>query len=224
MQRDLREQSLIAFYFTGQVARDQSFAEEETLRRVSRRAYRDLNRTITGMGSLHKAEDLREEIHSSIISFVNNLDKESSRTAFDDRHHEWCEKAMASFHEHAKQHGSGVKLHYGQSQKWLNMTLKYLAVLGHEKTTAVYPHLHAPVDKFVVSAATASEGLGMTGTWVKPLRSAWSKIGVEDYTAFQEALRASVEQKYGGQWTVMDWEVAHWAMGSSTGTDREDEH
>lgn len=42
---------------------------------------------------------------------------------------------------------------YGIAQKWINMTLKYLWLIGDEDITKIKSSLHVPVDRYILMAA-----------------------------------------------------------------------
>ena len=203
MSESRQRRSLIAFYFGGAVARDPNLDTDDAVILVSKRAYRDVNRTIHGMGSLKDADELRDEIHQSIVDFVERLEEVTDQGEFDWRHRDWCLGAMATFSNYPHRDRERFGLTYGQAQKWLNMTLKYLSVLGHTGVSSIYPYLHAPLDRVVYRQARKAWGLAApAGTW--------SKLGEKKYCEYQESLRDAAQGDFE---SVMDWEADLWVDG-----------
>lgn len=198
-----QRRSLIAFYFGGTVARDPDLSTDRAVTVVSMRAYRDVSRTIHGMGSLDGAAELRDEIHRSIVEFVERLEEVADQADFDRKHHAWCCRTIETFSNYPHRDREGFGLCYGQAQKWLNMALKYLAVLGHAGVSSVYPYLHAPLDQVVYRQARKSWDLSAPA-------GAWSRLEEKDYCRYQEALRAAVKEDFA---SVMDWEAHLWVDG-----------
>lgn len=196
MDATTQRRSLIAFYFGTEVA-IADVTSEQVIIGASRRAYADLKRTLRGIGTRPDRDDLKQKTHESITTFVDDLASIDSQEDFDRAHKEWCTKTVAEFKQHIHPTRPGFEFRYGQAQKWLNMTLKYLAVLDHPEVQRVYPYLHVPVDLYVYNEA-AKEG-------VKRL-TAWSTLDLERYIAYQESLREMVKSK--GKYSYpLDWEA-----------------
>lgn len=205
MDATTQRRSLIAFYFGTKVA-TADVTSEQAIMGASRRAYADLQRTLRGMGTHPDRDTLKQKTHESITTFVDDLASIDSQEEFDRAHKEWCEKTVAEFKRSIHPTRTGFEFHYGQAQKWLNMTLKYLAVLDHPDVQRVYPYLHVPVDLYVYNEA-AREG-------VKRL-TAWSTLGPEGYIAYQESLRKMVKAK--GKYSCpLDWEADVWVTRKNT--------
>lgn len=205
MDAATQRRSLIAFYFGTKVATADVTSEQAVIG-ASRRAYVDLQRTLRGMGTHPDRDSLKQKTHESIMTFVDDLASIDSQEEFDRAHREWCEKTVAEFKRHIHPTRAGFEFHYGQAQKWLNMALKYLAVLDHPDVQRVYPYLHVPVDLYVYNEA-AREGVGRL--------SAWSTLGPERYIAYQESLREMVKAK--GKYSCpLDWEADVWVTRGNT--------
>lgn len=130
MNLEQRRRSLTAFYF-GRTAATLETDDDALVTVAAKRAYRDLNRTLHGIGTHPNAEQLRQDTYDSLKKFVNNLDDVHTVEVFDKLHQAWCEATIDRF---AAQNVDRNKLtmDYGQAQKWLNMTLKYLVVLNYQ--------------------------------------------------------------------------------------------
>lgn len=206
MDTTTQRRSLIAFYFGTKVA-TADVTSEQAIIGTSRRAYADLQRTLRGIDTHPDRDILKQKTHESITTFVDDLASIDSQEEFDRAHKQWCENTVAEFEQRVHPTRPGFKFHYGQAQKWLNMTLKYLAVLDHPDAQRVYPYLHVPLDLYVYNEASR-EG-------IKRL-TAWSTLGPEKYIAYQESLREMVKAK--GKYSCpLDWEADVWVTrGSAT--------
>ena len=94
---------------------------------ASKRAYLDMNRTIRFNGM---PEEKRTELRSSVTTL---LEKEirllspgiiTSQKEYDVWHHARCTEIRSLYRN------NGIEFHFGQSQKWLNMMIKYLYMIG----------------------------------------------------------------------------------------------
>lgn len=199
MDAATQRRNLIAFHFGTKVA-TADVTSEQAILGASGKAYADLQRTLQGMGTHPDRDILKQKTHESITAFVDDLATINSQEEFDQAHKRWCEKTVAEFEQYVHPTRTGFKFHYGQAQKWLNMTLKYLAVLDHPDVQRVYPYLHVPLDQYVYNEASR-EG-------IKRL-TAWSRLGPEKYITYQESLREMVKAK--GKYSCpLDWEADVW--------------
>ena len=163
---------------------------------ASNRAYRDLNRTIRYQALPPEARELlrqktTELLQNEITSMVRNV---ISQDQFDSWHHNVCKQIRNFFHE------MGVEFYYGQAQKWLNMTIKYLYVIGEQTFDSVFPYLHIPVDNYVFDVAHKVFGMQ------KP-EIAWSRWDdyQNQYMNYQNALRTHITGM-----APLRWEFRYW--------------
>ena len=148
-----------------------------------KRAYRDLNRTLSGIATLENKEELKEKWEKIIDSFVLDVKIKpiNSFDDFDAIHKQYCYKLM----EIEEQYMS-----IGQAQKWLNMTLKYLIILENELVIRNKKYFHIPIDNLIQDKIEIEFG-------IKKAFPVWSKI--EDYIAYlqyQNAIRAILKNTY----------------------------
>lgn len=191
MDAATQRRSLIAFYFDTEVATG-DITSDRVVDKVARRAYADLRRTIHGFGPHPAKDEIKDHIHASLRAFVADLATCDSQEEFDNRHDQWCTSACDYF-DHFPDPGLSISFHYGQAQKWLNMTLKYLAVLNHP---------HVPVDKYVYVEAAAA------GIKRPPWPNGWSKLNRERYLNYQYQLREMVTST--SYRCPLDWEAGVW--------------
>lgn len=92
---------------------------------------------------------------------------------------------------------------YGQAQKWVNMTLKYLLVLDYEIDNTIINQLHIPIDSIIIEKAQKKDLIDKE-TIGKDF--SWSKINnYSDYKKIQENLRSKL-----GNQTPIEWEFQAW--------------
>ncbi|MGP6175355.1 hypothetical protein [Corynebacterium sp. A21] len=211
MDPSLRLASLTAFYFGAHVAADP--ASPETIRTVSTRAYRDLSRTLHGIGTHPDKATLLEDTHTSLQQFTADLDTVDSQDTFDALHDKWCRDRIHFFDEYPHPDRKEFALTYGQAQKWLNMTMKYLSVLDHPAVTRVYPYLHVPIDSIIFKeAAHPTADISVPRP---PGGVAWSRLDRDHYRNYQRRLQDSITDRSDGTLTPLDWEAQAWIARSS---------
>ena len=89
---------------------------------------------------------------------------------------------------------------YGQAQKWVNMSLKYLYMMGFDDMSHVEQVIHVPVDSLIIDAAN---DLGVR--WPS---TSWSKLdNYPEYLTFQKKLRKIIQ---GSTERPLVWENHAW--------------
>lgn len=160
------------------------------------RAYRDMNRTLETRehqeiwekrkGTVR--DGLKGLIIEDIINTINN------QTSFDEWHGKLCGVVT-----------SGNHYTFGQAQKWVNMTLKYLIVLDYKPVIKLIPFLHVPIDEIIVKRAKNKLGINIKLSDYIP----WSKkLNYEtdgNYSIFQKEIREKVKNSYPIQWEFKAW-------------------
>ena len=163
---------------------------------ASKNAYLDLCRTIRFQNTtIEMREDLRERVARLIEKAIDRdiADKDHTQLSYDRWHRVLCDEIQQSYRQ------AGVEFYLGQSQKWLNMAMKYLCVLNDPATRPVYPYLHVPIDKYIYQAAKRE-------FHIMPISAAWSRIdNYEDYYSYQVAIRSALIIP------PMEWEFSAWA-------------
>ena len=139
-------------------------------------AYRDLCRTISGFAKNPKHDQIYANCCEVIYDEVNKIKKMNinQNDMFDKIHYMFCDR-LVLFSE-------GV-LTFGQAQKWINMTFKYLSMFNHESIESIYEYLHIPIDNYILKATKYK------------ISTAWSKMNdYNEYLSFQKWFR----NKYNG--------------------------
>ncbi len=160
-----RESFLIRAYFG---------PDPEFLRSCSSRAYRDFNRTLHGIPA-----GAREDGEKLLLDRLKKIKVTANPTqpVFNRWHCTTCKELSKAFGQHGF-----PRLTVGQAQKWINMTLKYVYVIGEDRIPG-YEHLykfcHAPLDRILIDA--------LSGKGFEPLGCAWSRL--DDYGEYLERQR-----------------------------------
>lgn len=208
----------------------------------AKRAYADMNRTLrfsktyeeNGESNKPGRKKFSECICNNIVREVLDILMMSPMTQkiFDDWHEKICEKiiSIASecpisveekiLDEMVKHCGANQvckkRLYYGQAQKWLNMTIKYMWITGKWETEfeRIESCLHIPVDNYIIEAAKNEYGgkdaleeiiddeKKENGRKKIDPRSRWNK---DQYTRFQMALKGRL-----GEQMPLEWEGKAW--------------
>ena len=106
----------------------------------------------------------------------------------------------------------GFTFTYGQAQKWVNMTLKYLWLLDMLPKDLSEAKLHVPVDSFILEALKETqqfntEGNKITGSYYYN-GEAWSAISeYKNYKNLQDGIR-NIAEKQGI--SPIQWEGSAW--------------
>jgi hypothetical protein len=156
---------------------------DDWLDRCMWRAYLDMNRTLHGMSKLGEG---RSDWKTAMLHVLRNrltmLSGEHAWTqlSFDAWHHE----SVDVLKQVSSEHGFS-SLSLGQTQKWINMSIKYAIALGERRMPGfhcVYDVAHMALDNIVLERLTE---LGMS-----PLGCAWSRLDdYGQYMAVQEWVR-----------------------------------
>lgn len=128
---------------------------------------------------------------------------------FDTWHREVCESLVETYQE-IKDENNKNFFTYGNAQKWLNMTLKYLWLLNRLPNDMDEKALHAPIDSYILQKLKKLEIEGVTGSgetfYYK--KKCWSNIDkYNEYMELQEKIRKFA--KADGK-SVIEWENEAW--------------
>jgi hypothetical protein len=196
-------------------------SKEPDIKDCAYKAYLDLSRTLSGIGK-NMPEDDKRVYHNDIYELIENsiqelLDNETvTINSFDEWHKSTCEKMCQTSERLSIYLNNEKKFSYGQAQKWLNMTLKYMLVAEQwEKLDVMRSYLHVPVDSYIMENACLDLGVmiidGRSGE-LKPYSDyskPWSTWEYEEYIEFQERIRESLAETKDYECS-MDWEFDSW--------------
>ena len=224
---------LWATYF-GITKTDAKLNERDAAYCCADRAYRDLCRRISFAYSSSEIEDMKKEEREEYIQKKHAFRQDVSKyivekiielkSNFVDFHKETC-RGIISFSNGSNSDGKNYKeifsepLNYGLAQKWLNMTIKNMLVMGlWDNLNSFLPYLHIPLDSYIFDAAGGTKGKPIFGNEGEHLgiiardyfdNYTWSKIPdntqyMNAYYNFQEIIQKETK---GNQ---IEWEHKAW--------------
>lgn len=157
---------------------------------AANRAYRDMCRTIRFNGLCEETRlELKKEVNSELITKIENI-----KDNFEIWHKEACGLIIEKYEKHR------IELTYGQAQKWVNMTIKYLYMLNEHTFDNTFEFLHIPVDNYIFKAV--KEKLGID----KP-KNPWSKLYETEYLNYQNDIRKKLKEE---DISPLRWEFKNW--------------
>lgn len=186
-----------------------TFGRRLTWGQQVRRAYLDVNRTLHGV-AVWAERDVRfgeaaAQIENRIMSLGQDHGCGLDRAAYDNWHLE-TRSAMAEAVGDWTFRGRRRYLRPGQTQKWLNMTLKYLYVSAAVSDVdlrgagAAYRYAHLPLDEKVLTALSA-RGCHKAAPW----RLRWSAMDEDSYQHIQAWALENLA--HGGALLDLDFEL-----------------
>ncbi len=93
----------------------------------------------------------------------------------------------------------------GHAQKWINMTLKYMRIMGIDKFDDT--DLHVPLDDYILAAISRVDGIGLGIDIDKPVN--WS--GITDYINYYQNYQLRIREKLkDAADTPIAWESKTW--------------
>ena len=191
--------------------------KDKALASCCNRAYRDLSRTldythpVSELDSRTWKKEKKEEREAYIcakkkyktdvvdylITQCKNIPK--GEELFNKWHKKACVKIIALAGDEGKLFKT--KPTYGQAQKWVNMTIKNMLVMGLWDMDELKSYLHIPLDSFIFERAKQELGVQC------PFDS-WSGIdNYEEYLDYQNEIKKAVKEK---NKTAIDWEGPAW--------------
>ena len=216
----------------------EKLTEEEKIEICARRAYGDLSRTIHYCKSsewlekhekeeenfINAKEDFKKIIQEDIVESILQLLSQNAESA--EVFNKWHAGCCTKIKENANRRTGVIKeksFSYGQAQKWVNMTLKYMDISGFWdqdiRFTGLRGMLHVPVDSYIMEAAKEAD-VSLPRKNVKGKSSeikAWSKWEDTDYDNFITKLTSVIE---GQGKSLSDWEDEAWIAGAWKKSDR----
>lgn len=194
------------------------------------RAYLDLSRTLKFSFSTTELKDLKKENNEFYTSYLNA--KEDFKTKIEkeltDRIHcffdnncdyrEWHKNTVDEIIRIAKDKKVNseklfLEFYVGQAQKWVNMTLKNMMVMGlwDSEIDKIITCLDIPLDTYILSAAKKEKGekvfedMEVEGLGIPKEIALWSQINdYKQYVEYQNEIKKETENKQ------IEWEADAW--------------
>jgi hypothetical protein len=144
------------------------------------RAYRDFNRTMHGIGKVQN-NDTKKLLSKLLLKIIDEITlNDFDQKSFDLWHKSQCDILIAEFYNLLE-----YTISYGQAQKWINMTLKYLFVIGSDIINGIdrnYQYFHIPIDNIIQDKLTKYK--------IERINLKWSRINnYEVYFNYQKLVR-----------------------------------
>lgn len=254
MEWNLRQQAAQKFLLYAYFGIVDSDDNDARAKKCAQRAYLDVNRTIEFNESLKESSgrnsyikrQFQEKVSELIVRGIHDkiIPTNGDRDNFDKEHHLLC---WMIIYESVKLKYNDTqilaeKLKYGQTQKWLNMTLKYMWLIGLLDDCFI-DCLHVPVDRYIMEAAAgrnrkdtklSTKGIDVdlpskNGEKIKSYSDdkalSWSKWeGVEDfdeadksdYHVFQYSIRDNLDKLHIECESPIEWEGDAWIKVAET--------
>jgi hypothetical protein len=223
------------------------YNDEDCVSWASNKAYLDMNRTMTFKEEIPKNnsdEEKRikkqratwvEDCTNIIRSNFNAVQKD-----FNTWHADTCDQIIKYYDKDklvlrngTKRTNTPAELTYGQAQKWVNMTLKYLWLLNRLNlindpniSTFIKKHeksFHVPLDSYILKYVARRDkskkepfspknknalnrNVNFNTDW-ESFKSTWSAIEDADkYYNYQSKLASAIEDNI----SPLEWELEHW--------------
>ena len=109
------------------------------------------------LGNIEKLRRWSKEARNKSARFLSEKisDSENMKDGFDEWHAKVCDK-LVEFYKKIKV-GDDNFFTYGNAQKWVNMTMKYLWMLGLLPKNIKEEDLHIPIDSFIMGVLQAGD-------------------------------------------------------------------
>ena len=174
--------------------------EKNNEKATSKRAYRDMCRTIRfekGVSQTVK-DDCRTRVIELIETEIKECNSIDTIEKYDKFHDSLCLRIIDCYDNQTI-----AEITYGQAQKWVNMTMKYLCVLYEGQCdwlNKIYSFLHIPIDSIILDKAKKEfpNDFSVNNT-------PWSQLSREEYITIQNKLRAVIKDV-----ALIDWEFKAW--------------
>lgn len=215
--KDLLNEMLSVTYF----GFDYKEKDTEKIKNICcEKAYLDMCRTLRFGEDKTKKYVWKSDVQKIVIESINDLSKLAEKIdqdSFDIFHKKECKKMIKVQQDGVFSDDNSFTV--GQAQKWINMTYKYLLLLGYwnDKTEVIKKLLHAPVDNYIIQSASIQSKSGKSNAIrygldvKKPEKEAWSKWkSYTKYLDYEKKLRERVYEEYEDKYTLIEWECLAW--------------
>lgn len=225
MDRSANNEKLMNFLVYSYFGCDISDPAEEKKQKCARRAYLDLARTVKYQYSSSELDKAKKdpdkcEYRNMRNNTITNICKEligsiamypGKNADFDSWHKSVCHEIENKMNDNKSELlKEGEDFTFGQAQKWVNMTLKYMWLLDMLPEGISAEDLHVPIDSFILKALKddgISDISDKDGTY-KYKEEAWSRLTTDNYDTIQKEIRKVAKKKENN--TPIEWESTAW--------------
>lgn len=200
-QFDKQSKALREFFiFTYFMTKECENNHNDLIQNILKKAYNDA--TMMGAYNTLISKELSDKSYSAYCKatklimgeIYNEKVNRSTQESFDKWHEKTCGKIIGCY--------DGVNSNksiftYGNAQKWLNMALKYLWLLGDLPNDIKEERLHAPIDSYILQKLwnLKAEGVTCSADTFYYKGNSWSKISdYNDYFDLQKVIRDMAKQ------------------------------
>ena len=152
-----------------------------------------------------------DDIHHDICK--NRIIREAQKDFIDDNNKTLCTLEYSRYMPQEIRDRGAESFYYGQAQKWLNMTIKYMWLVGiwDKQLQPLEQFLHVPIDNLILTiVADAGKNDGFK---IPKGPLSWSKWNYEDYIGYQNTLRDHI-LKLEPNKSPLEWENEKWIEAS----------
>lgn len=174
--------------------------EKNNEKAAANRAYRDMCRTIRfekGVSQTVK-DDCRTRVIELIETKIKKCNSIDTIEKYDKFHDSLCLRIIDCYDNQTI-----AEITYGQAQKWVNMTMKYLCVLYEGQCdwlNKIYSFLHIPIDSIILDKAKKEFPNEFPVNNIP-----WSQLSNREYLTIQNKFRAVIKDV-----ALIDWEFKAW--------------
>lgn len=174
--------------------------EKNNEKAAANRAYRDMCRTIRFEKGV--SQKLKDDCRTRVIELIETKIKKCNSIDTVEKYNEFHDSLCLRMID-CYDNQTIAQITYGQAQKWVNMTMKYLCVLYEGQCdwlNKIYSFLHIPIDSIILDKAKKEFPNEF------PVNNTpWSQLSREEYITIQNKFRAVIKDV-----ALIDWEFKVW--------------
>ncbi len=170
-----------------------------------------------------RVEDLLDSLGSRIWVYFNlEPNKANNQPNFDEFHEQLCDSFLDGINPIRAAVGY-APMSYGQAQKLINLTFKYLTCYGdYSEFADLFRYCHMTVDAIVIGKLRDKEKMmRILGTQeeigsMRLSNLSWTRFSKNDYKTFLNESRRVLSTYLGTRWSFMHLEYCLWAKDGVT--------
>ena len=233
------ERDFLWFAYLG-ITPDEAKEKRKSIKACVNRAYLDMCRTLDTKDN-NSEETFKNKYSETLVKVFKSykkelMTKEELKTIREKAYNIFFDRKSFALKDDLKSYlnvkefndknkRQGEVFYYGQAQKWINMTLKYMWLIGLIENEAV-EELEVPLDRYIMEAAS-DDKYGITfpidnknnKSWRKYYFGTmpWSKLYKDEYDEIQKNIKDKVKECH---LSVIEWECEVWIEQSKKERDK----